>query len=354
MSSNNEQPSPSSNEQPGNGTPAGPQCNPIGSAKDVTVKSPEHKESESSDSEPDNTRQPQYLRIAGNEIVSVRSDNGRLYNELELHLYKAMKPHRQSLDALITAMVEAMDSTREENKSFWESDETEEERDYHKPFMQLVQSALKLAKERLLDENEFPNLQKDGEMGLSFFVRDRSPTEGYGDLDFERDGVGIVGRDKLEAKQYESWKGGHCVYVAKHGTGSLREAIRQAASHARLMFSCQANRTFAHGLLHICPNLLHLARFDRAGCTYQKTPMDIFQKDGLKKLSHFLVSMLVLPPLYLGIDQTMAPDGSSFTMHDYVCEIQDTLTYRDGLQGTGTRVYLVRPSKRPQARGGLE
>jgi hypothetical protein len=253
------------------------------------------------------------------------------------------------LDALIKAMVEAMVNAREETKTFWESKELKNEKEYYKPFIHMVHLALKVAKERLLDEKEFSGLQEERDLGLLFLVRDRSTLNIYGVFNIEREGVGITDLDKLETKQYVSWT--DCIYEAKRGSALLSEAIKQTATYARLTFSHQANRTFAHGLLHMCPNLLYFARFDRAGCTYQKTPMDIFQEDGLRKFSHILVSMLMLPPIYSGIDQTMSPDGSCFTLHDYVCKVQSTLTYRED---RATCACLVQASKRSQAHGEME
>jgi hypothetical protein len=79
----------------------------------------------------------------------------------------------------------------------------------------------------------------------------------------------------------------------------------------------------------------------------------IFRKGEVRKFSNILVSMLVLPPIYSGIDQPMSLDGLCLTLHDHVREVQSTLTYREVLRGHATRAYRVQASKRPQAYGVL-
>jgi hypothetical protein len=295
-------------------------------------------------------KQPAYLTIMENELGHARIATDDLYNELELHLYKVMKHHRRSLDALIATMVKVMDIARKEYDTVW-TEPSSKEADFYVPFMHMVSSGLMVAKERLLNENNFPNLPKERGLDLSFFEYDRAVVNRYGTIDLKPDGVGIIGVDTLGDKQYVAWRDVYCVYEAKRTAGQLNEAIKQASTYARLMFSHQANRTFAHGLLHMCPNLVYFARYDRGGCTFQKTPMDIFTEDGLERFSHILIAMMVFPPLYSGIDQTTSPDGLCFTLDDYVCHVQSTLTYREVLRGHATRAYLVRASKRQQTQG---
>ena len=147
--------------------------------------------------------------------------------------------------------------------------------DYYEPFMFMVSSALKLAKERLSDAKLFPNLKKGYAWDLSFFSYDRGVADRYGKTDARRwikpDGVGMIGFDDIGDKHVH-WSDIYCVYEAKSEGSS---AIEQAGLYARQILSHQPNRTLVYALLHTFPNTVYFTRYDRAGCTRQKLGMNI-------------------------------------------------------------------------------
>ena len=153
----------------------------------------------------------------------------------------------------------------------------------------------------------------------------------------------------MDAKQHVHWGDVYCIYEAKADGSS---GIEQAGLYARQIFSHQPNRTLVYALLHKCPKIVHLTRYDRAGCTFQGSGIDILTRAGCQAFSKVLVALLLLPPLYAGIDQTMSPNGLTFTLHDYVCDVQSTLAYRECIRGHATRAYIVKTRKRTGINNG--
>jgi hypothetical protein len=150
----------------------------------------------------------------------------------------------------------------------------------------------------------------------------------------------MLGLSALGENEHVHWADIHMIYEAKKD--SMSPGINQAATYVRQIFSHQANHTLVHALLHQCPNQVYLVRYDRGGCTILGDSMDISETSGQMDFAKTLVALLLLPPLYAGIDETMSPDGLTFTLHNHVCDVESTLTYRECLRGHSTRAYLTK------------
>ena len=94
-----------------------------------------------------------------------------MYEELNRTLYVVMRRHARNLDAIINAMVEEMskaqgkryDRTRPVGVGKQRKVDIQRKKDeakHDKPSVPIISSELKLAKERLADDKEFPGLQK--------------------------------------------------------------------------------------------------------------------------------------------------------------------------------------------------
>ena len=109
----------------------------------------------------------------------------------------------------------------------------------------------------------------------------------------------MLGVKQLDAKQHVHWGDVYCIYEAKADGSTGKE---QAGLYARQIFSHQPNRTLVYAPLHTCPKIVHLTRYDRAGCTVQDSGMDTLTEPGCQSFSKVLAALLLLPALYAGID----------------------------------------------------
>jgi hypothetical protein len=284
------------------------------------------------------TDQKTFSTIIGNEL-------GRaiINNELDgptKIVDKVMAKYKANFDALIAEMAVAMADTRKCD-SVWTTKDPAG-KDYYEPFMRIVSSVLDIARGKLSNEVLFPGLQKGYAWDLSF--HNREVQDLFGKTESERlikpDGIGMLRLKSPGENEHVHWADIHMIYEAKKD--SMSPGINQAATYARQIFSHQANRTLVHALLHQCPNQVYLVRYDRGGCTILGDSMDISETSGQMDFAKTLVALLLLPPLYAGIDETMSPDGLTFTLHNHVCDVESTLTYRECLRGHSTRAYLAK------------
>jgi hypothetical protein len=284
-------------------------------------------------------QKPFLTTIIGNELGQAIINNE--LDGLTKAVDKVMAKYKANFDALIAEMAVAMSDARKCD-NVWTAEDPAEV-DYYEPFVLVVSAALDTAREKLSNKELFPDLQNGYAWDLSFLKHNRGVQDRFGKTDSNRfvkpGDAGMLGLKALGENEHVHWGDIHLIYEAKD---SKAPGINQAATHVRQIFSHQANHTLVHAFLHQCPNQVYLMRFDRGGCTVLGDSMDISEMSGQMDFAKTLVALPLLPPLYARIDETTSPDGLKFTSHNYVCDVESTLTYRECLRGHATRAYLAK------------
>ena len=238
---------------------------------------------------------------------------------------------REKFDFTIQEMSKAISASVNQGQfaRTWGQPSGRREESFYAPFEHLVNSALNKARELL--PSSCLGYGKD----LTFHAYN-APIHGHS---LKPDGIGILSTTEFSSETDRvSWKGVHLFYEAK---SQFKEMVYQAGTYTRALQTHQPNRVFVYSFLHVHnKGKIHFSRFDRGGCTYSNS-LDIRVAKDQETMAQILLSFLVLPPLCLGVDTSICPNGSWINLYGYRFKIDRVLAYRECVRGHATRVYLV-------------
>ena len=219
----------------------------------------------------------------------------------------------------------------------WTNPKNYQEDSPYEPFVHAVNSALHKAREIIPSKLGYAK-------GLTLNAYDNKVDDHVRKDGLKPDGVGILSTRGIDkSRERVRWPDIHLVYESKGH--SLKDAICQGGTYARAILTHQQNRIFVCCFLQLFEKSdIYFTIYCRGGCIHSNV-IDIRTSKGQEAMAQILLTFLVVPPLYIGVDTSISPNASWITLRGVRLQIQKILAYREAIRGRATRAYLVSKPK---------